>query len=130
MDTKEINACAEFLDNTKYREPVERLITRGGVRPDMSGFPLLIDAIMLYGTNKLKTFGEVFATVGEVRKKNACTTKRAVNYAVAAAPLAAFLSKRIGIRLGPDPMPTGCAIAYLSKALIYNAELDTDDTLK
>lgn len=69
MVTKDTKTCAEFLNNAEYREPVERLVCRSGVRPDMSGYPLLVDAIMLYGTGELKNFGSIFAAIGAVRSK-------------------------------------------------------------
>lgn len=123
MVTKDTSSSVEFLNNAEYRDPVERLVCRSGVRPDMSGYPLLVDAVMLYGTYELKNFASIYAAIGAARNKNVCTVKRAINYAVTAAPLAEFLTKRIGVPLGPDPMATGCAIAYLSKALFYNDEL-------
>lgn len=121
MLTKDKTAeYAELLDDETLRPYVIRLLVKCAVTPHLSGFDLLVDAVMLYSTDSFSNLNAIYDAIATIRVQSVRTVKRVIDYAIACSALfPARIEQETGAKL-PDPVSTGSVIAYFSKLLPCN----------
>ena len=102
------------VSDPTFRLTAERLVIKTGVRADLKGFKCLVDAVILYGTERFRKFSDIYAAVGAVRRLKHKTVMREISYAIAQAfGLPARLSALVGVDIPPADIHSGLVIAYL-----------------
>ncbi len=71
-------AYSALMDDERLRPEVIRMLTNCAVIPCMSGFEMLVDAVILHASGNFDSVGDVYAVVGRVRGHIERIVKRAI----------------------------------------------------
>lgn len=116
MDNFVSNECKSAVADQTFRRTAERLVIKCGIRADLKGCKHLIDAVILYGTELLDGFCEIYRTIGALRGIKPKSVMREISYAIIQAfDISSRLSKLIGTNIPESDIHSGLVIAYLGK---------------
>lgn len=115
MPTKNDTAAySALMDDERLRPEVIRMLTNCAVIPCMSGFEMLVDAVILHASGNFDSVGDVYAVVGRVRGHIERIVKRAIQYTLDnSKSFIPQMEHRLGIRLTEAPS-TDRALIYLT----------------
>lgn len=110
----ELEKCNSVVNDKTFRQTAERLVLKCGVRADLKGFARLIDAVIIYGTELITSFCEIYRAIGELRSLKPKSVMREISYSIAQSfGLARRLSDMLGITLSEADLHSGLVISYL-----------------
>ena len=115
MPTKNDTAAySALMDDERLRPEVIRMLTNCAIIPCMSGFEMLVDAVILHASGNFDNIGDVYAVVGRVRGHIERIVKRAIQYTLDnSKSFIPQMEHRLGIRLTEAPS-TDRALIYLT----------------
>ncbi len=115
MNTLISSEHISLLEDRTFRNTADRLVVRLGVRPDLTGFRLLSDAVILYGTGNY-SFCTIYKMVAAYRSIKPKTVPRLISYALSEAiGLLENLRDLTGVLFREADIHAGLIIAHLGK---------------
>lgn len=104
----------ELLNDRDFRNTAEALAIRSGIRTDLTGFSLLVDAIILYGTQTCVMSGKIYRIIAEVRDRQYKSVNRSISYDIRHSPdVHIRLSELVGIPFRECDIHSSMVISYL-----------------
>lgn len=108
--------CQTALADRTFRLTAERLVLKCGIRSDLKGCELLIDAVILFGTETCASLCEIYHALGARRGIKSKSVMREIAYALNQAPdIVARFSALVGAALCKRHIHSALVIACLGK---------------
>ncbi len=116
MNTFNNRLYADIVCDPTFRKTAELLVTKSGIRSDLKGFILLVDAVILYGTKSCESFNDIYTIIGDLRDLKTKSVMREMTYCLSQSVGAEeHLSKLLGITVKSTDFHVGLVVSCLAE---------------